>query len=179
MNRSTLRFAIPLAVFAALVVVFAIALRRAPEKTVVPSALIGKPMPAFELPDLLRPGAVVRSADFKGRWLLVNVWGTWCPECYTEHPVLLDIAREGKVTIIGLDYKDDDQAARRWLTELGNPYAAVAVDKQGDTAIDFGVYGAPESFLVNPEGIIVYKVVGAISPQRWRDTMLPLVEGGG
>src|SRR5690606_35787487 len=169
---------IPLVVFAVLVALFAVALKRAPEKAVVPSALIGKPMPAFELPDLLKPGEMVRSEDFKGRWLLVNVWGTWCPECYTEHPLLLDIAREGKVGIIGLDYKDDDEAARRWLAELGNPYVAVAIDKQGDTAIDFGVYGAPESFLVNPEGIIVEKVVGAVSARRWREELLPLVEGG-
>jgi len=171
------RFAIPLVIFAALVVVFGIALKRAPEKAVVPSALIGKSSPEYELPDLLRPGETVRSVDFKGRWQLVNVWGTWCPECYTEHPVLLDIARTGKVAVIGLNYKDEDEAARRWLAELGDPYAAVAVDKQGDTAIDFGVYGAPESFLINPEGLIVHKVVGGISAQRWRETMLPMIEG--
>lgn len=171
------RFAIPLVLFAVLVAVFAVALKRAPEKTVVPSALIGKTAPEYELPDLLRPGEVVRSADFKGRWVLVNVWGTWCPECYTEHPVLLDIAREGKVAVIGLNYKDDDDAARQWLAELGNPYAAVAVDKQGDTAIDFGVYGAPESFLVNPEGVIVDKVVGAVTTARWQQGMLPMING--
>lgn len=171
------RFAIPLVLFAVLVAVFAVALKRAPEKSVVPSALIGKSAPEYELPDLLRPGEMVRSADFNGRWLLVNVWGTWCPECYTEHPVLLDIAREGKVALIGLNYKDDDDAARQWLAELGNPYAAVAVDKQGDTAIDFGVYGAPESFLVNPQGVVVDKVVGALSAQRWRQSMLPMIDG--
>lgn len=171
------RFAIPLVVFAALVVVFAIALQRSPEKSVVPSALIGKEAPAFTLPDLMTPGSMVNSADYKGRWLLINVWGTWCPECYTEHPLLVDIAREGKVTVLGLNYKDDDDAARRWLAELGNPYAAIAIDKQGDTAIDYGVYGAPESFLVNPQGIIVHKVVGAVTPQRWRDNLLPLIEG--
>jgi cytochrome c biogenesis protein CcmG/thiol:disulfide interchange protein DsbE len=79
--------------------------------------------------------------------------------------------------VIGLNYKDEDEAARRWLAELGNPYEAIAVDKQGDTAIDFGVYGAPESFLINPEGLIVHKVVGGISAQRWRETMLPMIEG--
>lgn len=171
------RFAIPLVLFAVLVAVFAVALKRAPEKSIVPSALIGKSAPEYELPDLLRPGEMVRSADFNGRWLLVNVWGTWCPECYTEHPVLLDIAREGKVAVIGLNYKDDDDAARQWLVELGNPYAAVAVDKQGDTAIDFGVYGAPESFLVNPQGVIVDKVVGALSARRWHESMRPMIDG--
>ncbi len=172
------RFAIPLVVFAGLVVLFAIALDRAPEKTVVPSALIGKPAPQFVLPDLLKPGANVDSAAFKGRWLLINVWGTWCRECTVEHPVLLDIAREGKVTLLGLNYKDEDELAREWLAQLGNPFAAVGVDKQGDTAIDFGVYGAPETFLVNPEGLVVDKVVGVITPGRWRETMLPLIEAG-
>src|SRR5688572_4099545 len=169
------RFAIPLAAFAVLVVVFAVALKRAPEKSTVPSALLGKPAPEFTLPDLLRPGTQVSSASFKGRWVLINVWGTWCPECYTEHPVLLDIAREGKVALIGLNYKDDDVKAAMWLNELGNPYTAVAVDKLGDTAIDYGVYGAPESFLINPQGIIVDKVVGALSAARWREKMLPLI----
>jgi len=173
------RFAIPLVVFGLLVVVFGIALKRAPEKAVVPSALIGKPAPEFTLPDLLQPDAKVSSASFRGSWLLINVWGTWCPECHTEHPVLLDIAKEGKVKLIGLNYKDEDELARQWLVELGNPYAAVAVDKQGDTAIDFGVYGAPESFLVNPQGVIVHKVVGAVTPDLWRTKMLPLIEGGG
>jgi cytochrome c biogenesis protein CcmG/thiol:disulfide interchange protein DsbE len=171
------RFAIPLIAFGVLVVIFGVALQRAPEKTAGPSALIGKPAPDFSLPDLLEPGKMVSSAAFKGRWMLINVWGTWCRECYTEHPLLLEIAREGKVAIVGLNYKDDDAAARRWLAELGNPFIAVAVDKLGDTAIDYGVYGAPESFLVNPQGLIVHKVVGIITPSMWRDTLLPLVDG--
>src|SRR5688572_2788632 len=116
------RFAIPLAVFAALVVIFALALQRAPEKGKIPSALIGKPAPEFSLPDLLNPGGTVRSAEFKGRWLLVNMWATWCPPCRDEHPILVDIAREGKVTLLGVNYKDDDDAARKWLAELSNPY---------------------------------------------------------
>jgi len=171
------RFALPLALFAVLVVIFAVALKRAPEKAIIPSALIGKPAPEFTLPDLMNPGQTVSSNAFKGRWQLINVWGTWCPECYTEHPVLLDISREGKVAVIGLNYRDDDDKAREWLDKLGNPYAAVAVDKEGSAAIDYGVYGAPESFLVNPGGVIVNKVVGGVTAQRWRETMLPLVEG--
>lgn len=171
------RFALPLALFGVLVVIFAVALKRAPEKAVIPSALIGKPAPEFTLPDLLNPGQTVSSSAFKGRWQLINVWGTWCPECYSEHPVLLDISREGKVAVIGLNYRDDDEKAREWLDKLGNPYTAVAVDKEGGAAIDYGVYGAPESFLVNPEGVIVNKVVGGVTAQRWRETMLPLVEG--
>lgn len=171
------RFAIPLALFAALVVLFALALQRAPEKDLLPSALIGKPAPEFALPDLLKPGETVRSADYKGRWLLINMWATWCPPCYTEHPVLVDIAREGKVTLLGVNYKDDDEKARQWLAELGNPYVAVAVDKMASAAIDYGVYKAPESFLVNPDGVIVHKVVGIITPDMWRDKLLPMIEG--
>jgi len=170
------RFALPLALFAVLVVVFAVALKRAPEKTTIPSALIGKPAPEFTLPDLMNPGQNVSSSAFQGKWRLINVWGTWCPECYTEHPVLLDISREGKVVVIGLNYRDDDQKAREWLAELGNPYAAVAVDKEGSAAIDYGVYGAPETFLINPQGVIVSKVVGGVTAQRWRENLLPLVE---
>jgi cytochrome c biogenesis protein CcmG/thiol:disulfide interchange protein DsbE len=171
------RFFIPLVAFALLVVVFGVSLKRAPEKMLVPSALIGKAAPEFSLPDLLRPGEVVNSATFKGRWYLINVWGTWCPECRAEHETLLDIQREGKALIIGLNYKDDDALARQWLQELGNPYEAVAVDREGRAAIDYGVYGAPESFLVNPEGVIVHKVVGVVTPERWRTIMLPLIEG--
>jgi cytochrome c biogenesis protein CcmG, thiol:disulfide interchange protein DsbE len=173
------RFWIPLGAFAALVVVFAVALKRAPEKQFVQSALIGKPAPEFVLPDLLNPGASVDSKTYKGRWVLVNVWGTWCVECRVEHPVLLDIHREGKLAIIGLNYKDEDAAAQKWLTDLGNPYDAVAVDREGRAAIDFGVYGAPESFLVNPEGVIVHKVVGVVTAAMWRDTLLPLMNGVG
>lgn len=172
------RFAIPLVIFGLLVVIFAIALQRAPEKTVVPSALIGRPAPDFTLPDLLRPGQTVSLSSYKGSWLLINVWGTWCPECYTEHPVLLDIERDGRVKVIGLNYKDDDELARQWLAELGDPYVAVGVDKQGDTAIDYGVYGAPESFLIDPQGIIVHKVVGQVTERHWREKLLPLIEAG-
>lgn len=171
------RFAIPLALFAALVVVFAVALKRAPEKQVVKSALLDKPAPEFSLPDLMDPAATVQGSSFRGQWVLLNVWGTWCVECRVEHPVLLDLQREGKVTIVGLNYKDDDDAARQWLVELGNPYVAVAVDKEARTALDYGVYGAPESFLIDPAGIIREKVVGVVTPAIWRDKLLPLIEG--
>ena len=171
------RFAIPLALFAALVVVFAVALKRAPEKQFVRSALIGKPAAEFQLPDLLRPGTDFNSGTLKGRWVLLNVWGTWCVECRAEHAQLLAIQREGKVAVIGLNYKDDDDAARQWLKELGNPFDAVPVDPEGRVAIDYGVYGAPETFLINPEGIIVHKVVSVITPQVGQQQLLPLVEG--
>jgi cytochrome c biogenesis protein CcmG/thiol:disulfide interchange protein DsbE len=171
------RFWLPLGIFAALVVVFAVALKRAPEKQFVASALIGKPAPAFVMPDLLQPGGTVDSADYKGKWVLLNVWGTWCFECRAEHAQLLAIQREGKAQVIGLNYKDDDMAARQWLQELGNPYAAVGIDKEGRVAIDYGVYGAPESFLINPQGVIVHKVVSVITPELWQTKLLPMVEG--
>jgi cytochrome c biogenesis protein CcmG/thiol:disulfide interchange protein DsbE len=171
------RFAIPLAVFAALVVLFAVALKRAPEKGVIPSALIGKPAPEFTLPDLLKPGETVDSTAFDGRWRLAVVWATWCAPCYTEHPLLMDIAREGKVTLLGINYNDTDDKARQFLAELGNPYAAVGVDRKGQTSMDFGVYGAPESYLISADNTIVYKVVGGITAKEWQEKMLPLIDG--
>jgi len=172
------RFALPLVLFALLVVVFGVALKRAPERQTVASALIGKPAPDFALPDLLEPGRTVRMADFRGRWVLLNIWGTWCVECHAEHPVLMDIKRQGQVEIIGFNYKDELDKAQAWLAELGNPYVAVPVDKEGRSAIDWGVYGAPETFLINPEGLIVDKVVGQITPEIWNNRLLPKVKGG-
>ena len=171
------RFAWPLVIFGLLVVVFGVALKRIPDKQVVKSALIGRPAPAFELPDLLVEGGKVSSQQFQGKWTLLNVWGTWCVECRVEHPVLLDIQNGGKARIIGLNYKDDSVQARAWLDELGNPYAAVAVDLEGRAAIDWGVYGAPETFLVNPQGVIVEKIVGVVTQENWQARLLPLIEG--
>jgi cytochrome c biogenesis protein CcmG/thiol:disulfide interchange protein DsbE len=167
------RFALPLAGFVMLAIVLAISLGRAPGKAVVRSALLDKPAPVFELPDLTSPGGLVSNAAFANRWYLLNVWGTWCVECRAEHAVLLDIQREGRVEIIGLDYKDEDDAALAWLAELGNPYAAVAADREGNAAIDWGVYGAPETFLVNPQGLVVQKQVGPISAEIWRRDFMP------
>jgi cytochrome c biogenesis protein CcmG, thiol:disulfide interchange protein DsbE len=171
------RYSTALVVFGLLVVMFAVALCRAPEKQFVKSALIGKTAQVFTLPDLLQPGSTVTNAAFKGRWYLLNVWGTWCVECRGEHPVLLDIKREGKVAVLGLNYQDDDEKARQWLQELGNPYEIVAVDREGRASIDYGVYGAPESFLVNPQGIIVHKVVGQITASSWAELLKTHVEG--
>lgn len=171
------RFVLPLAGFIVLAVVFAISLNRAPEKMVMRSALLDKPAPEFTLPDLLAPDGQVQSKDFRGQWVMLNVWGTWCVECRVEHPVLNDIARTGKVTIVGLNYKDEDDLARQWLVDLGNPYAAVPADREGRVAIDYGVYGAPETFLINPEGVIVHKIVGVVTPALWSDTLLPMIEG--
>jgi len=167
------RFALPLGLFVLLVAVLAIGIEHSPDKGVIASPLIGKPAPQFSLPDLTDPAHLVRSAELKGRWYLFNVWGTWCGECRAEHETLLHVQRAGVVPLIGLDWKDDEAQARRWLSQLGNPYQAVAVDASGRAAIDWGVYGAPETFLVNPQGIIVYKHVGALTGEIWTREILP------
>ena len=169
------RFALPMAVFVPLVVILAIGVRRAPEKDIIASPLIGKAAPEFSLPELADASRLVRSTDLKGRWYLVNVWGTWCVGCRAEHDTLLEIRRASVLPLVGLDWKDDDTQARTWLERLGNPYEVVAVDHTGRTAIDWGVYGAPETFLVNPQGIVVYKVVGALTHEVWTREILPRV----
>jgi cytochrome c biogenesis protein CcmG/thiol:disulfide interchange protein DsbE len=169
------RFLLPVAVFVPLVVILAIGIYRAPEKEIIASPLIGKPAPDFSLPDLADPAHQVTAADLKGRWYLFNVWGTWCGGCRAEHDTLLEIERARVLPLVGLDWKDDDAQARAWLTQLGNPYAVVAVDHAGRTAIDYGVYGAPESFLINPQGVVVYKVVGELTHDVWTREILPRV----
>jgi cytochrome c biogenesis protein CcmG, thiol:disulfide interchange protein DsbE len=167
------RFLLPLGIFALLAVVLAIGIRRAPEKGVIVSPLLGRPAPQFTLPNLTAPGQLVRSADLKGRWYLFNVWGTWCGECRAEHEMLLTVQRSGRVALVGLNWRDDDAQALSWLQQLGNPYSLVAVDRSGREAIDWGVYAAPETFLVDPQGIVVYKHVGALTPEAWTQEILP------
>ena len=167
------RFVLPLAAFALLLIVLIVGLRHAPEKGVIVSPLLGKSAPQFTLPDLLDEQNQLRTDALRGHWSLVNVWGTWCEECRVEHATLLQIKQQGRVPIIGIDWKDDDAQARSWLTEMGNPYDHVGADREGRVAIDWGVYGAPESFLVNPAGTVVYKHVGALSPQIWAQEFLP------
>jgi cytochrome c biogenesis protein CcmG, thiol:disulfide interchange protein DsbE len=169
------RFLLPFICFVLLAAVLAVGIRHSPEKGVIASPLIGKPAPQFTLPSLTDPVRVVRSEELRGHWYLFNVWGTWCGECRAEHDMLLEVHRAGVLPLIGLDWKDDDAQAREWLTQLGNPYQAVAIDRSGRTAIDWGVYGAPETFLVNPQGIIVYKHVGALTRETWARDILPRV----
>lgn len=166
------RFLLPAGVFAGLVIILFIGVQRAPDKSVIPSALIGQPAPQFELP-VLGSADTFSNAALSGQWYLLNVWGTWCPECINEHDMLLEIARSGVVPMVGLNWKDDDAAALRWLAELGDPYDVVAVDKEGRVAIDWGVYGAPETFLVNDRGLVEYKHVGAMTARIWREEFLP------
>jgi cytochrome c biogenesis protein CcmG, thiol:disulfide interchange protein DsbE len=170
--RGKLRFLLPLGVFVLLLAVLAVGLLHAPEKGILPSPLIGKSAPPFSVPSLFAGQGQVSSEQLKGRWTLVNVWGSWCVTCRAEHPTLLMIKQQAQVPIIGIDWNDDEADARDWLSQLGNPYSAVGEDHEGKVAIDFGVYGAPESFLVNPTGKIVYKQVGAMTPDIWRREFL-------
>ena len=169
------RFLLPLAGFALLLVVLVIGLAHAPQKGIIVSPLLGKSAPSFTLPGLLDAGSPLDSKELRGHWSLVNVWGTWCQECRAEHATLLQIKQQGRVPIIGIDWKDDDEQAKAWLAQLGNPYQRIGADREGRVAIDWGVYGAPESFLVNPAGTVVYKHVGAMTPQVWEQEFLPRV----
>jgi len=167
------RFLWPLVAFVALGVVLAVGLRNAGQKGIILSPLIGKPAPEFTAPNLLDANAPVTSAQLRGGWHLVNVWGTWCVECRAEHASLLAIQREGKVPVVGLDWKDVDADAQAWLSQLGNPYQVVGADRDGRIAIDWGVYGAPESFLVDPNGIVRQKRTGAMTAELWARCFLP------
>jgi len=169
------RFALPVGVFGLLVVVLAIGIKHSPNKGTIMSPLLGKPAPQFSLPNLTDPARVVSSAGLKGRWYLFNVWGTWCGECRAEHEMLLEVRRAAVVPLVGLDWKDDDAQALSWLAQLGNPYDVVAVDRSGRTAIDWGVYGAPETFLVDSRGQIVYKFISPMTPEVWRREFLPRI----
>jgi cytochrome c biogenesis protein CcmG, thiol:disulfide interchange protein DsbE len=169
------RFLLPLAAFVLLLVVLMVGLKRAPDKSILPSPLIGKPVPQFTLPNLFDNTQPVSSESLKGRWLLVNVWGTWCVECRAEHEVLLQIKQQARVPILGIDWKDQNEDALAWLAQLGNPYERVATDRDGRVAIDWGVYGAPESFLISPAGTVVYKHIGAMTEQVWDSEFLPRV----
>lgn len=161
------RFLIPGIVFLALAGVLFLGVQRSPNKSTQQSALLGKPAPAFDLPSLLDADARVTRAQLDGRPWVLNVWGTWCAECQVEHEVLLAIARENAVPLVGLNWKDDDAAARQWLQQLGNPYTLIAADRDGRTAIDFGVYGAPETFFIDERGIVQYRHVGAMTAEIW------------
>ena len=167
------RFALPLILFALLVVVLGIGIRQSPEKDLIPSPLIGKQAPQFSLPNLIDPGQRVSSTQLSGHWYLFNVWGTWCYACRDEQPMLLRIKKSGVIPVVGLDWKDDDNDALSYLKEEGDPYQTIAVDHDGSEAIMWGVYGAPETFLVNPQGIVVQKFIGPITEQDWEQQILP------
>ena len=168
-----LRYLVPLAIFALLVAFLYRGLSLDPK--LVPSPLIGKPMPTFTLSRLDNPAATISDADFKGKVTLLNVWATWCVSCRQEHKTLVQLAKTGQVDIYGLNYKDNREEARRWLTRFGNPYVANAFDSDGRVGIDWGVYGAPETFIIDREGIIRHKHIGPLTTEIINDEILPLV----
>jgi cytochrome c biogenesis protein CcmG/thiol:disulfide interchange protein DsbE len=139
----------------------------------LPSALLGKPFPEFEAPLLHEPERTVERADLLGEPVLVNVWATWCPTCAAEHDELIRIRESTGLRIVGVNYKDDPAKAVRWLEAYGNPYDLVIQDPDGSLGVELGVYGAPESFLLDSGGTIVYKRVGDINPRIWRDELRP------
>ncbi|WP_246149829.1 DsbE family thiol:disulfide interchange protein [Arenimonas fontis] len=142
----------------------------------IPSPLIGKPAPEFALPVLDAPERIVRKADLLGQPYLLNVWGSWCPACRDEHPVITELAQSGRIRVIGYDYKDEPEEARRWLAQFGNPYSLILVDADGRAALDWGIYGAPETFLVDAEGVIRWKFVGPLTPEVVREQLDPQLE---
>ena len=162
---------VPAALLAGLVVMFAIGLTRDPSK--IPSPLIGRPAPAFDLPVL--QGGRLASASLQGQPVIVNFWASWCTPCLQEHPLLMELARSG-VRIVGINYKDEPQAAQQWLDQHGNPFATVAQDRDGRVGLDWGVYGVPESFVLDAGGVIRHKNIGPLTRQAWQDEVSGLLK---
>jgi len=163
---------LPLGLFIALVGFLLIGLHRDPHE--VPSPLINKPAPAFQLPQLHQPTKTFSAQEMRGRVWLLNVWATWCVACRDEHPMLIEYAKSGAVPIYGMDLKDDRAAAVQMLETEGNPYVLTVSDADGRVAIDYGVYGAPESYLIDRNGVIRFKQIGPITEDVWNNRILPL-----
>lgn len=168
------RFLLPLALFVVLVGFLAVGLRLNPRE--VPSPFIGKPAPAFSLSQLEAADRQFSPQDMRGQVWLLNVWASWCVSCRQEHPVLLDLARHNVIPIVGLDYKDDREPAKAWLAEHGNPYRLSVWDRDGKASIDYGVYGVPETFVIDKAGIVRMKHVGPITPSVLSEKIIPLVK---
>lgn len=165
-----LKLFVPLIVFAVLAALLYLGLGRDPRE--LPSALLDRPLPAFELPLLGGEGTRTQAA-LRGRVRLLNVWATWCVACRDEHPFLIELAAQG-IPIVGLDYKDDPQAARDWLHRLGDPFELVLVDADGRYGLELGVYGAPETYVVDADGVIRYRHVGVVDAHTWRERIEPV-----
>lgn len=168
---------LPLLVFIALAVLLGagVLMNAGRDTKAIPSPLLGKPAPDFALPVLDEPERVVSKADLLGQPYLLNVWGSWCPACREEHPVLSRYAATGRIRIIGYNWKDEREDALRWLQQFGDPYSMILVDYEGRAAIDWGIYGAPETFLVDAAGIVRWKHVGPLSDEIIERELSPLV----
>ena len=173
---------IPLIIFLVLAAIFMMQLMSGKDTSVLPSALIGKPAPVLNLAALDgavlagKPVPALTTAAIKGRLTLVNVWASWCVPCRQEHPIILGLSRDDRLNIVGINYKDRNDAALAFLGELGNPFKAIGTDPKGAAAIDWGVYGIPESFLVSPDGVILYKHVGPFDDNSVQNELLPAIE---
>ncbi|WP_275785763.1 DsbE family thiol:disulfide interchange protein [Pararhizobium gei] len=182
-SRLRLVFAVlPLAIFAGLAAIFWSQLDSGRSISEIPSALIGTKAPVLDMPPLEgasfngAPMPALTDAAIKGKMTLVNVWASWCIPCRDENPVILDLAKDPRLTVVGINYKDKTENALRFLGELGNPFSAVGVDPRGKAAIDWGVYGIPESYLVDANGMIVYKRVGPFDARSLREGLYPAIE---
>jgi cytochrome c biogenesis protein CcmG, thiol:disulfide interchange protein DsbE len=168
-----MRFILPFVVFIVLAVFLFVGLKLDPRE--VPSPLVGKPAPQFNLPQLQAADKKFSPADMKGKVWLFNVWASWCVACEEEHPVLMELARQNIVPIYSMDYKDKREAALAILAQRGNPYTMTLSDSDGRVGIDYGVYGVPETYVIDKQGIIQYKLIGPVTPENLRNKILPLV----
>jgi len=168
------RFLLPLIIFIVMVGFLAVGLNLDPRE--VPSPLVGKPAPQFSLPRLDNPEQVMSPKDMLGKVWLFNVWASWCAACRDEHPVLVALSKSGVVPVYGMDYKDTRQDAQQWLAQGGNPYVATVMDADGRVGINYGVYGVPETYVIDKAGVIAYKQIGPITDEALRDKILPLVK---
>ncbi len=169
-----IRYILPAVIFLLLTGFLFVGLYKDP--SLVPSPLIGKPVPTFATGTLKDPEKIITNKDIQGEYSLVNVWATWCAACKQEHSALVYLAEELNVPIYGLNYKDHRESAMQWLVQYGDPYVANIFDENGRIAIDFGVYGAPETFLIDKNGIIRHKLVGIMTADVWRDQFVPKIE---
>jgi len=173
MNKKTIfKALIPLVIFLSLIILLYNGLGK--NTRLLPSALIGKSVPQFSVPSLMT-GQTINNDSLKGQMYLLNVWASWCPNCRIEHPMITEFVRQNIIPVYGLNYKDENDAANQWLLQFGNPYKDILIDKEGLVGIDFGVYGAPETFLIDAKGIIRHKIVGELNPQNIQNELLPLI----
>jgi cytochrome c biogenesis protein CcmG, thiol:disulfide interchange protein DsbE len=168
-----LKYLLPLFAFSGLVLVFIFGLQNDP--SLVPSPFIDKPMPEIRLPLLADPVSIMGTADLKGRVTLVNIWATWCIPCRQEHPLLVELAKSNDIQIVGLNYKDNRNDALTWLVKLGDPYDVVLFDEDGKAGIDLGVYGVPETFVLDNDAIVRYKHIGPLAKKDIDETIVPLI----
>jgi len=170
---------VPIILFVLLGVLLAVGLKIADKKTEIPSPLIGKKIPEFSLPALGQDDVTITHEDLIGQPFLLNVWASWCPTCRVEHPYVEQLAASGRIRVIGLNWRDQEQDALAWLEYFGDPYELNIADVIGRTAIDFGVYAAPESFLVDADGYILFKQIGMLTPEIIEKEILPRIQAAG